>query len=1360
MESTGPTQSANTRRGTGSWRDGRDGRRFPFLPVFLTFLLLMLATPFVLVRVTAVRQMLVDLATARLGLRGRVSVRIAEVPRCDPWGIELRGVGVAARSGDGEWQSVASIERLTASWSLHDIFIGRARILSARVDSLWLEGQALAALQDTSAAPARAERSALALVSAPPPLTIDALRVGPVLWRDASGTRLTAELSVSDLQTSGDGFFAHIDSGRVAWPRQGLVGRLQGGRASMSAGGVLRVSGVRLEAGGTRAQLRAQFDPHEALLPLSLFLDCERINPHWLIDRAGWSLAATPRDSLAGIIDLHLGARGGYADLVVDGVLLGEPLRELTARIAARGEEVSVEEFHLHAAVGRISGRGELRWDAREATLALDWQELDLGSAWLPWLHRVPLGQWLGGSAQVELKLPRDAPAEIRGALSLRDARPWGIDTRAVHWQGQVRLGDEIRAERLVIEFPDGRMEASGRWPLGGGGVAIAATLDAAALTALPASWRGDLIGSVSGAVRLHGAPHDPLLEGELRVRSPAFRGWRADSLTAGPVQFHPATLRGVAATEFWGVGKSAPLATRVTLGLTLRDEELSLSGWAATGHGALSWRATLDAAEGVRVAEAHLRGTPMGDWELHRPLQVSWEGGTLRVDSLVWASGASRVMLQGHWARETNALAGEFVLERFALAALSGLWSGPDSLRGLCDLRLQVGGRLPDPTLAVRLAAEDLQWRELALGRATLAAEWCDGCLRLTGADLHGQQHHLRVDSLRLDVDRPLFEAFGWRSGPAESAATIPLAAAPWRGTLAVDSLSLSVLLPLFDLAPVRSEEGAERARYYSIAGQMVPIRIVTPWDARPGGSGGSALRGVLGGRIDVSGAPRAPVLRAQLSVPALRFGRIPLGDLSATLTYADSLVTLERVQLARQGQTSWVRGYYPLAFAVLPGAAVALPEPVGIQAGIDALDLALLSGLTRWLPDASGTLYGQLALEGTGVAPELRGTLELQGGGFRIPGRSERIYAADAVFDVRRNGVRIRSLDARTGPEGTVTAVGNFAGPGDFDLSAHIENARIFEEGRYEFIATADLHAYTEPGEGQAATTPHLQGAIEVHSGTLTQSLAAEGGGAPGGGGIPWIIDLDVEIPERIQVSQVNAKADVGEGELAVSYRWPVWTADGTVKILDGTYRLLGNTFTITGGTLEIRDSGAGPDVTAEIDAETHVAVASEEEGPTETVTIEVHVYGQPAELQVELSSTPALSEEEIFELLSYGRFTRGGRFEPIAETQWLLFNTMIDRIETSLVAQTALFSRVTLNTGSTTDEPLRVTVRPIVRPGFMVNYSQDLALDPSGELLFNYRLTRALYLHGGLFRHREGSGDLIDEYGLDLKFRFRYE
>jgi hypothetical protein len=1328
-----------------------------FVPVLLALVLLLLSAPFFLFRIEPVRRLALDAARLRTGLGARFDISIERVIRFDPGGLIFGGMRLDARPGDGEWVAVAHATRIAARWSIRDILAGRVRILSLEAESLSVSLPALALLNAGEAEPGESRRAAafdpLGLL---PPTEIKALKLGPVELCDQQGVRFRLFIDVSEMQTSNEGFFARITQGHVADERGGLAIDLRGGLASMGADGVLKLSDLHLQTEGTRALLRAQTDLSARERTVRLFFDFERLDPGSVVERLGLGIPCEPGDSLSGIVELQFGSGMVLGDLALEGVLLGERLSEVSGLVSASRDTLRVSEAEIRGDVGRISASGWLCLPQELAAVRLSWEGVDPRSAWLPWLRHTPLKQRFSGSARADIDFSTPGAPVVAGAFRLRDARPWGVPTREIRFAGRVEVGDAVVSERLTCAFPRGRLSASGRWPLNDGTVDVTVEIDSLMLGLLPEGWRAGGDGNASGEFRLSGSGYDPVLEGVLQGWDLAWGNWRADSLCVDPLLLRPVALRGVGGAEFWGVSSGEHSAAHLHVGISRLREKVSVAARLDHSSAELSVHGDVHPAGWLELQRASLVAPHLGSWELARPMRAGWARDTLWADSLILDSGDARLSAVAHWVRDSREVGAHLELERFDVARLTGLLQGVDSLRGTCGMRLVVGGELPDPEVLLDFAYEDFRWGAIDLGRGMLKAAWRDSALRVGPVVLSGPGHRVAVPEVLLDAGHPLVS---FMAGGADVAATIRDAS--WAGTVQVESLDLDQSgLLLGRPVPDGGAQAGWVESYHSVMGQIVPIRVIAPWDSLPGDAGGGYLGGIMSGKIALDGSLREPTLRIEAEIPGLSLVGVDLGGFSTVLTYADSLVTIERLRLSRDERTTWLRGYYPFHLSLFPVGARPLRDPVGIQMALDNVDLALLSGLTNWLRDASGQLSGQLAIGGTGVAPELRGTALLTDGGFRIPGRSERIYEADAILDVRRNGVRIRSLDARCGPRGTVTAVGTFDGPEDFDLSAHVENARILEEGRYEFLATADMHAYTSEGKAGEDAIPHLHGAIEIHSGRIMQNLAEGGGGSSSGPASPWVIDLDVEAPGNIRVSQAGARVDLGEGSLQLAYRWPYWNVSGTVRILGGSYRLLGNTFTITEGSLEFFDTGAGADVAVEIEAETCVTVASDEGGPSEMVTIEVHVHGKPEALEVDLSSQPPLSEGEIVELLSYGRFTRTGRFEPIAETQWILLNSMVTQLQIGLIDQLPFSWDMEIAAGASTEDPMRVTLRPVVMPGFMLNYSQDIAADPAGELLLDYRLSRMLFLRGGLYRQREGSGGLIDEYGLDLHCRFGYE
>lgn len=1322
---------------------------------------LLLASPFILLRIGPVRDAALDLAADQAGLDQGLRLRIARVGSLDPTRVRLIGVSVERREGAGDWRRVLGVGDLSASWDPLALLRRRLHIHAVAIDSV---DARLAGTGGERTADLPAPRripplgNAAHAVGLVPSLAVDAVELTRIAVRDSAGVFVTGGLRLGDLRSSGLGLAGEVRGGEVGLPRLGLEGRL--GRGSLHAGrdGMLALRGQRIELGESAAVLQAGFDPGEKDLPLSVQLLIEMFRP------APWArlwpapLSGAPDDYLAGSVDLQAGEERWRALAALEGRLLGERLEELRALVEAEGPALELRELRLRGDAGALAGSG--RWDlsSRRGEARLEWERVDPHSAWLPWLRELPLQARVGGSARVEARFPAGEDPVIAGELRVRGADPWGVAVSECRVAASVDPARGIEADELELRLAGGSLRGQGEWPLDGRPVRGLVTVDSLDLGVLPAAWSGGAAGRLSGAVSLSGPPHALTLLGEAQGLDLRWRDWRADSLLVERGELDLATLDGSALVHAGGLrehdGPSMTLEARGT-----RREE-RIAGELRLIHPLVDLEAAgvfgLDgslALERVRAASPRY-----GSWELEEPFRADWRGGRIETDTLRVSGSLGRLDAALRWEERDGSLELDARLRGLDLSLFNGAEPESDSLRGLCDLRLTAGGRLPDPELTLSAQSLRIEYGPVTLGRLDLTAGWARGTLRLGPVDLYAGTHALSIPELELETGHPLLAWLGSAGAPGGARSPEGLLDCRWNGSLKFERVALAGFAHLLgSLGGVMGDGSGGLATTMLVSGEAVPVQVITPWDPvpkrAPRGSGG-----MLRGTLALGGTPRRPTARLEAQAAGLRFAHAELGDLVLAATYADSLVRLDDFRLQANGHTTWGRGFYPLLLSLAPPAARPAAGETQMHLELDALDLSLLSGLSRWLPDATGVLSGQIMLAGAAASPELRGNLALNDGGLRIPQRSERIYDARARLELLPGAIRVRALDARTGPHGTVTAVGTFTLPDQFDFTAAVEGARIWEEGQYDFTANASLNAFTT-GSGPSLV-PHLNGVVEVLRGTITQNLAEQEPPAQAGEAVPWVIDLDVDAPGSIHVSQINAKADVGRGRLHVAYRWPHWNVSGSLRVLGGTYRLLNNTFAVREGTVDFRDTGAGPDLSLTVEAETSVAVAAAADGPSETVTVKVTVHGRPEALEVELSSLPPLSQEEIVELLSIGRFTRSGRFEAASETQWILVNTMVDRIETSLVAQSPLFSRVGIAAGGSGSDPLRLTWRPVVTPVFQVNYAQELALDPEMDLSVHYRLSGFLYLRTGVARDRQAAGGYNDEYSLDLKCRFEYE
>jgi len=345
------------------------------------------------------------------------------------------------------------------------------------------------------------------------------------------------------------------------------------------------------------------------------------------------------------------------------------------------------------------------------------------------------------------------------------------------------------------------------------------------------------------------------------------------------------------------------------------------------------------------------------------------------------------------------------------------------------------------------------------------------------------------------------------------------------------------------------------------------------------------------------------------------------------------------------------------------------------------------------------------------------------------------------------------------RLNQDGKLRVGGLIRGLEDFDLTARVEEAPVFETGNYRFLAEGDLAA--RPAPDGDTLRPRLSGTLRVLEGLITQDLAKPPPTRQPPY-TPWLIDLTVKAPGNFRLNQPAMTVDLGEGEMRVTFRWPYWNLAGEIDVQGGRYRIFNRTLRITSGTVRFEDTGKGPDPYFDIQAETEVT------GPDDKVVpVTLHVTGYPArkELEVALSSSgnAAYTEAELIELMSLGQLTSRefGTFGQADPTTQALSSELVGQVERQLVSQLPWADRIQLEGQLNDPASLRFSVRPIVQPQWSVGYSQGLSATDDREVSLRYRLSDLLFLNAQVEHRQHQSGEPvpIDAYSLDLRFRVEY-
>lgn len=958
-------------------------------------------------------------------------------------------------------------------------------------------------------------------------------------------------------------------------------------------------------------------------------------------------VAAPPLAALAGLPPVRLDLSGAAArvrgvgerarvDLSVEtGDTLRADLRALAldarrldlsllapARLVLAARTLRVDGLRLGVGRGRVRLDGTLDRDGpSDLRLDLDAFELAALRPFLPARLR-PAGR---ASAHVRLHGRPDAPA-LRTTLAIRRLHLAGGALGTLRLD--LRLADDHAAGRLALRTPAGavitlaadvplRIDLSrGTGSLVPSPVRVDLRLRDLRLRDL-APWlpRPRLAGHLDGTLALRGDLAAPLITGVWHGRRLAFDGLHLGDLDLALVH-RDARLRAAVDLQRRRGGARLDLAAPIALDLARGRVDWDRRG----DHRALLRVTDVDLAAQLGPDAPDLAGRldlradlsgPATDPALHvvaradriAYLDLSLGSGILRA---TMRDGGSELVLDG---------AGG-ALGRWHAQALAPIAAGADGLRwrrdgwyaadltvhalDLADLAPRLGvdvqGRVSaglalagagrSPRLSGHVRADSLAYRDQPAGHLRLDLAHRDGEARVTATGRLGARTDLQLTaSVPLDLDLATGD-IGWRDDR------------PTTARLAVTHLDAAALAPLQALPraaqldlDLHAHTRIDRDRLHATA----------------------SLSGVLGGaplalNLDVAAAQQR--LRGRL-------GGDPRDGRGALTLDASTRIPLRAP----------TRG--PLLAAALDGRIIA-----------KSTDLRPLDAL---LPDSVydlvGTLDADLALAGRLGRPDLRGDVHLRRGGVTLVAMQQRLR--DLELDLRVDGpkVRLTRLTATSG-RGRATATAT-ATIGEDTLAARadlsLEQFPLVRPGLPQMlvdarvradvadrpdrlavdVAVADAKVWVSQLTTRAPAT--IPSNANVHIVTLTTPTPPATSAAP-----PSTTAFTVTLADPVHIEgptmdmhwagRIAARGDDVTG---------AFTSDR------GRFELLGNQFRIDRGRVFLPPEGATVDPFLDLVATTH----------TDQYDVAVTLRGRLSRPELALSSTPSLTEPQVFSLLVTG-------------------------------------------------------------------------------------------------------------------------
>ncbi|MCC6215320.1 MAG: translocation/assembly module TamB domain-containing protein [Polyangiaceae bacterium] len=333
----------------------------------------------------------------------------------------------------------------------------------------------------------------------------------------------------------------------------------------------------------------------------------------------------------------------------------------------------------------------------------------------------------------------------------------------------------------------------------------------------------------------------------------------------------------------------------------------------------------------------------------------------------------------------------------------------------------------------------------------------------------------------------------------------------------------------------------------------------------------------------------------------------------------------------------------------------------------------LAALAALWPSVERASGTLSGKVQVSGAPSDLVYQGGLALTGGEIALRGVSTALSDLEVALVVDSDEVRVERGSARLG-SGTVALSGSAPLRG-FELGAVTAMLRAREivlpaSSGVRAVLDADLAAtWPPPSEGEERALPRVEGEVTFRSLEYTRpltmvadldALAKRGKRSsfeswdPDGDRVAFDVTVRAARPLVVQNELVETSLILPREGVTISGTNQRFGARGTVRLAPGgRIRLRQNEFEIVQGTLRFDDPSR---ITPEVDvtavteyrryssatqpaAGTSTGSASATAATGGRWRISMHAYGDPEDLRVDLTSEPALAQDDIFLLLAVG-------------------------------------------------------------------------------------------------------------------------
>ncbi|MEP6893045.1 MAG: translocation/assembly module TamB domain-containing protein, partial [Gaiellaceae bacterium] len=461
--------------------------------------------------------------------------------------------------------------------------------------------------------------------------------------------------------------------------------------------------------------------------------------------------------------------------------------------------------------------------------------------------------------------------------------------------------------------------------------------------------------------------------------------------------------------------------------------------------------------------------------------------------------------------------------------------------------------------------------------------------------------------------------------------------------------------------------------------------------------------ITGTLNADAKISGSTASPLVEGKIEIAKGGFQTYHYDSLVASVDYKGTRLGLDAT--LQQSPTEFItaKGSVPTSlFKPSPTAEHVEPAPgdaIDLQVKSNAINLAVVQGLTNQLANVSGTLEADVHVSGSGQDPHLRGFIDVKNGAFGVPaaggtftGLTTRIELEPEVVRIKEfqlldhHGEKLRVagelavharqvgavnvsidadnfelLDNELGDvqvQAALKVTGEVRRPkivGDVRLdAARVEVDRVLElfYSPYSVDALPDVVSAERTIEGagsaEEATKTALAKAGESAAPAGAREKAAEDDAAAAAkGGIfdSGVMDVHMVVPDNLVLRGNSIRpggptvTPLGDINMTVGGDLRVRKDAGAPITLVGTVNTVRGTYAFQGRKFDlVRDGTIRFTGTPAINP--NLDITATRTIPNTGVEARVHITGTPKTPELSLSSNPPLEESDILALIVFNR------------------------------------------------------------------------------------------------------------------------